>query len=115
MATRVIVAGALFLAALVCAQKKPSTQKPAADPCATAETQFEMNQCTAAAFRRSDGRLNEVYDRIVKSLQKDIDGAQKQKDGNYLKYNTTVLDNLKKAQQAWLVYRDLHCATHSRT
>jgi uncharacterized protein YecT (DUF1311 family) len=90
-------------------QKTSTTKEPIADPCAKAETQLEMNQCTAAAFRDSDKRLNEVYDRIAKSLQKDIDGAQKERNEDYLRYNTTILENLKKAQRAWLVYRDLQC------
>jgi uncharacterized protein YecT (DUF1311 family) len=110
MAIRVLVVSVLFCVAVGWAQKKPTTKKPAADPCATAETQLEMNQCTAAAFHDSDKRLNELYERIVKSLQKDIDDAQKQNDKDQINYNTTLLENLRKAQRAWLAYRDLHCA-----
>jgi uncharacterized protein YecT (DUF1311 family) len=110
MTIRVLVVSALFLVALGWAQKKSAIQEPAAGPCAKAETQFEMNQCTAAGFHESDQLLNQVYGRIVTSLEKDMDQAQKQKMQDQVAFNRTILDNLKKAQRAWLAYRDLHCA-----
>ena len=69
-----------------------------------------MNQCSAERYRRSDRRLNEVYDQISNSLQKDIQSAETQKDEKQIKYNKTRLEDLRSAQKAWLVYRDLHCS-----
>lgn len=108
--SKVAIMSVFFVVSLGSAQKKSPAKKSVVDPCAKAETQFEMNQCTAERYRRSDKRLNEVYDRISNSLQKDLQFAQTRKDENQVKYNTTILDNLKSAQRAWLVYRDLHCS-----
>jgi uncharacterized protein YecT (DUF1311 family) len=69
-----------------------------------------MNQCQAEAWRRSDERLNALYARIVDSLQKDLDDAQKRKDEVLVAYGARGLNDLKDAQQAWIVYRNLHCA-----
>src|SRR5262245_23120684 len=107
---RAVIANVLLLVVLGAAQKKPAAKKAVNDPCAKAETQYEMNQCSAERYRRSDRRLNEVYDQISNSLQKDIQSAETQKDEKQIKYNKTRLEDLRSAQKAWLVYRDLHCS-----
>jgi uncharacterized protein YecT (DUF1311 family) len=61
------------------------------DPCANAQTQYEMNQCAGKAFRAADATLNEVYRKLVSMLNED-EKAQ-----------------LKDAQTAWLKYRDTNC------
>ena len=65
-------------------QKKP-------DPCANPQTQTEMTQCAADAYKAADAVLNQVYRQLVAKLDDD-EKAQ-----------------LKEAQTAWLKYRDTNC------
>ena len=65
-------------------QKKP-------DPCANPQTQTEMTQCAAEAYKAADKVLNQVYQQLVAKLD-DEEKAQ-----------------LKEAQTAWLKYRDTNC------
>ena len=65
-------------------QKKP-------DPCANPQTQIEMTQCAADAYKAADKVLNQVYQQLVAKLD-DEEKAQ-----------------LKEAQTAWLKYRDTNC------
>lgn len=71
------VAGALCTLALV-----------APRPIAQAQTQFEMNQEEAKNYAKADAELNRVYAKLIKKLDKE--GVAK----------------LKKAQRAWIAYRD---------
>ena len=61
------------------------------DPCANPQTQIEMTQCAADAFKAADKVLNQVYQNLVAKLD-DEEKAQ-----------------LKEAQTAWLKYRDTNC------
>ncbi len=61
------------------------------DPCANAQTQFEMNQCAARDYRAANGVLNQTYQRLVAML------------------NDEEKSQLKTAQTAWLKYRDSNC------
>ena len=59
--------------------------------CADPQTQSEMNQCAAQAYKAADAGLNQVYRRLVAMLNDDEKGQ------------------LKEAQTAWLKYRDANC------
>lgn len=72
-----LVAGALCALALV-----------APRPVAQAQTQHEMNQTELKNYENADAELNRVYARLVKKLDKE--GVAK----------------LKKAQRAWIAYRN---------
>jgi uncharacterized protein YecT (DUF1311 family) len=61
------------------------------DRCESPQTQAEMNVCAAQEFRRTDARLNTVYQKLVKTL----DANRRVK--------------LRAAQRAWLAYRDAQC------
>ncbi|EMM6715378.1 TPA: DUF1311 domain-containing protein [Klebsiella aerogenes] len=63
-----------------------------ADDCSNANTQTEMNQCTAAQYQAADKKLNETWQQALKRAS----GQQ--------------LELLKKAQQAWISLRDADCA-----
>ena len=60
--------------------------------CASAQTQSEMNAEACDAYKRVDAQLNDAYKQILRDYQGD----------------QTFLDKLKKAQRAWLAYRDAH-------
>lgn len=68
------------------AQKRKKT-----GPCANPQTQVEMTQCAADAYKAADKVLNQVYQQLVAKLDEE-EKAQ-----------------LKEAQNAWLKYRDANC------
>jgi uncharacterized protein YecT (DUF1311 family) len=80
------VLGCVFvLAALAGASQTPPPD------CQNANTQTEMNQCAAEAFRRADRELNDTYSAIIKKL------------------HAAPLSKLRVAQRAWIQYRDANC------
>lgn len=82
----------VFLSLLALAGSSISAQKPKkTDPCANPQTQVEMTQCAADAYRAADKVLNQVYQQLVAKLDEE-EKAQ-----------------LKEAQTSWLKYRDTNC------
>jgi uncharacterized protein YecT (DUF1311 family) len=61
------------------------------DPCAAAQSQAEMNMCWGKEYKAADTRLNEAFRQFMTKLN-DEEKAQ-----------------LKKAQLAWITYRDANC------
>jgi uncharacterized protein YecT (DUF1311 family) len=61
------------------------------DPCASASTQFDLNECWGKEYKAADGTLNQVYRQLVSKLN-DEEKAQ-----------------LKEVESAWLKYRDGNC------
>lgn len=61
---------------------------------AGSQTQAEMNQDACGKYKKSDARLNETYQRILREYGKDQAFIQK----------------FKAAQRAWLAFRDAHIA-----
>jgi uncharacterized protein YecT (DUF1311 family) len=77
--------------------------------CEKAQSQMELNQCSGEQYRLADDRLNAVYRKALDLLEKDLSDAQGRKDVDQEKYNQAAIDKLKKAERAWIQYRDLHC------
>ena len=61
------------------------------DPCAAAQSQAEMSMCWGKEYKAADTRLNEAFRQFMTKLN-DEEKAQ-----------------LKKAQLAWITYRDANC------
>ena len=69
-----------------------------ADNCDTTMAQQEMNRCADLAFQAADGELNDAYaDAVAFARELDSAGAG------------GVEDRLRKAQRAWVAYRDAAC------
>jgi uncharacterized protein YecT (DUF1311 family) len=77
--------------------------------CANAQTQADMNQCSYLDFEKADKALNAVYRTAVKSAQ----AADKQA-AEMGEHYVGAVNELKKAQRAWIDYRDGHCEGMSR-
>lgn len=71
--------------------------RKAKDPCADAQSQAEMNICSAKKLKAADEELNRVYNRLTSVLSEDA--AQR--------------DRLKTAETAWIKYRDDNCEYES--
>lgn len=67
------------------------------DSCDSANTQTELNLCTAQAYQAVDDELNAVYQTLVSRLEG----------------NSASLDKLRVAQRAWIGFRDAECAFES--
>ena len=57
-----------------------------------ATTQKELNDCAAEDFRNADAELNEIYRKVLLKYSGDAQAS----------------DRIKKAQQAWIAFRDAH-------
>lgn len=64
--------------------------------CAAAQTQTDMNECTAREYKKHDAAMNEVYRQLLAKLK---DARQK--------------EMLVEAERAWAAYRDKFCAFQS--
>lgn len=72
--------------------------------CANAMSQNDMNQCAYLDFEKADKELNIVYKQAMKSAEAtDKDAAEMGPD------YVGAVKALKKAQRAWIDYRDGHC------
>jgi uncharacterized protein YecT (DUF1311 family) len=89
---------------------KTGQQAKEANPCDAANTQVEMNQCSADEYKKADAHLNTVYTNLIRLLQKDSGHAQQQSGGEQRKPETPAVDKLRAVQRQWIRYRDLHCS-----
>ncbi len=69
----------------------PGQGTKTADPCASAQSQADMNDCWGKEYKSADATLNQVYRQLVSKLD-DEEKAQ-----------------LKEVESAWLKYRDANC------
>ncbi|MBL0372466.1 lysozyme inhibitor LprI family protein [Rhizobium sp. KVB221] len=72
--------------------------------CANAQTQADMNQCSYQDFETADKELNAVYKQALAS-QAEVDKEAAEMGPDYV----GAVKALKKAQRAWIDYRDGHC------
>lgn len=77
--------------------------------CANAQTQADMNQCAYEDFEKADAELNTVYKDAMAAARANDKQAAEMND-NYV----GAVEELKKAQRAWIDYRDGHCDGMSR-
>ncbi len=78
----------MFLGSLLLGDaQKQSTGEKCYD---TAQTQTELNECAGNSLVKADQELNRTYQQIVKKYAK----------------NTLFLQRLKRAQRAWMTFRD---------
>ncbi|WP_455270605.1 lysozyme inhibitor LprI family protein [Rhizobium herbae] len=72
--------------------------------CANAMTQADMNFCANKDYEAADTELNAVYKKTM-TVMRDTDKELGEIDANYV----GAVDALKKAQRAWIDYRDGQC------
>ncbi|MDK1388950.1 hypothetical protein ILFOPFJJ_00989 [Ensifer psoraleae] len=91
--------GLLLLSAVsAVAQEQPTVD------CQNAVTQTDMNICAGQDYDRADAELNKVYKQAVAATQA-MDKELGEIDAAYVGAN----EALKKAQRAWIGYRDGQC------
>jgi uncharacterized protein YecT (DUF1311 family) len=72
--------------------------------CTNAMSQADMNDCANQDFEKADKELNAVYKQALES-QVEVDKQAADMGPNYV----GAVKALKKAQRAWIDYRDGHC------
>ena len=82
---------ALLSLLLLCGTSLRAQKPKKNDPCADPQSQAEMTQCAANAYKAADAALNQVYPKLMALLDDD------------------EKTQLKAAQTAWLKYRDANC------
>jgi uncharacterized protein YecT (DUF1311 family) len=89
--------------------KNQSLPKNSKDPCDSAMTQLELNNCSGDQYRKADAHLNALYGKLMHIFEEDIKSAQNEKDEDQRKNSETAIRKLKATEKAWIVYRDLQC------
>jgi uncharacterized protein YecT (DUF1311 family) len=69
--------------------------------CANAMAQQEMNFCAEQDWQAADALLNDAYAQALSVMQ--------ESDAGYAPEGATEEARLRKAQRAWLAYRDAAC------
>jgi uncharacterized protein YecT (DUF1311 family) len=93
-----VMAGLMALAPLAQAQEERQVD------CENAMTQSDMNFCANKDYEAADAELNTVYKTTMTAMQK-TDKELGEIDPNYV----GAVEALKKAQRAWIGYRDGQC------
>jgi uncharacterized protein YecT (DUF1311 family) len=75
------------------------------NPCDSAKTQLDMNQCSGEQYAKADARLNALYTKLSRLLEKDTAADQPKRENG----GKTAIQKLKTAERVWIQYRDLHC------
>lgn len=88
----------LAASAMALAQEDPPLD------CANAMSQADMNQCSYMDFEKADKELNAVYKEALKNAA-EADKEAAEINEAYV----GAVKALKKAQRAWIDYRDGHC------
>lgn len=70
----------------------PGQKRKAKDPCAHVQATADINECEVREYNRAYAEMNRVYRQLVSKLAD---------EGHKVA--------LKKAQQAWIKYRDANC------
>ncbi|WP_365894679.1 lysozyme inhibitor LprI family protein [uncultured Sphingomonas sp.] len=76
-----------------------------ASDCGDQQTTFAINECLKQELERKDAELSATYRRAVASAKRNdltIDRRLDKRPGYY--------ETILKAERAWIVFRDAHCA-----
>ncbi|UIJ94212.1 lysozyme inhibitor LprI family protein [Sinorhizobium meliloti] len=96
-------AAAPALSLLLCCTASADAQQPEPD-CRKAVTQMDLNICADQDYRAADAELNKTYRLAVAAMQ-----ATDKELGDIDAAHAGALEALKKAQRAWIGYRDGQC------
>jgi uncharacterized protein YecT (DUF1311 family) len=94
----------MVVVATVCLYSAALAQQDPQVDCANAMSQADMNYCANQDCEKADKELNAVYKQALQS-QVEVDKQAAEMGPNYV----GAVKALKKAQRAWIDYRDGHC------
>jgi uncharacterized protein YecT (DUF1311 family) len=105
-ATIVLLAASLALAQ---GDHTKKSKAPVRSACDNAQTQMEMNLCSAKECAKADAHLNAIYGKIRDQMKSDLAEAERLKNEEDQNSLRTSTDKLTSAERAWIQYRDLLC------
>lgn len=91
MVNRTIAVASLGTALLAASAGMAHAQDEGTECSRNAETTVEMQSCADEALSQIESQLNDIYDALIQRL--DTEGA----------------DRLRRAQRAWIAFRDAEC------
>ncbi len=95
----------LLLAGLLLGQALPGAAHAQGQPnCSDPQTQTEMNICAGQDYKAADAALNRVYREAIATM--------KEWDANLPGELKGAEETLRKAQRAWIPFRDEACAAY---
>lgn len=95
--TQRLLKGALIAAFASMPVAGAAAQQAAENPCEDAQTQLELNECSARAYQTADAELNEAY-KAAMNVVKD--------------WSPESPEKLRDAQRSWIGYRDKACLVY---
>ena len=98
-----LTAAIFVLGSVIAPQFAFAQQYPPID-CTAPQTQADMTYCADQDFQKADDQLNIVYKKAMAS-QVALDKQSAEINPDYV----GAVKALKKAQRAWISYRDGHC------
>jgi uncharacterized protein YecT (DUF1311 family) len=87
----------------------PAASSQPGDPCAAQMGNPNLGACYAGEFKSLDQDLNHVYRAALVLFQNDLDDAGQHSNNQRQAFDSTAIADLKKAQDAWIQYRDIQC------
>ena len=83
-------------------------------PCDDVGSQQDAENCAKTEFENSDAEMNLHYQKILIGLQT-VEQKTRPLDKNLADKYKKDLDNLQKAQKAWLAFRDADCVAEKES
>ncbi|MFZ6653877.1 lysozyme inhibitor LprI family protein [Undibacterium sp. TJN19] len=68
--------------------------------CSKAQNTMDLNECASIDLQKVEAKLNQVYQRVLKSTEKDYAS-----EGNYADIKKSFIN----AQRAWIKFREADC------
>ncbi|MEM8592811.1 MAG: lysozyme inhibitor LprI family protein [Pseudomonadota bacterium] len=83
--------------------------------CAEPITQLDMNQCAYAAWQEADAQLNDAYRLAIAKARRidSFDPALPRRAGGPETDGVSTEEMLRRAQRAWITFRDAACLVDS--
>ncbi len=100
----------LLIAMTLSAAPMVAVAQPVEPNCADPQTQAEMTACAGMDYEAADAELNALWpDLIAKAQSRDADMGDFFTDRGL----STTEETLRRAQRAWIAYRDAECEYRS--
>ncbi|HVA17762.1 MAG TPA: lysozyme inhibitor LprI family protein [Candidatus Dormibacteraeota bacterium] len=98
-----------FAASASAQQRLKASGSKEKDPCASAMTQYDINQCTLKEYHKAEAHLNAIYAKLLALMGQDFARARQRNDSELETFDKTALRKLREVQGIWLQYRSHEC------
>jgi|SRR5487761_442496 len=106
---RITIVLLTFAASASAQQKSKASDSKQKDPCASARTQYDINQCTLKEYHKAEAHLNAIYGKLLALMRQDFARDNRRNDSEQEAFDKTARQKLKETQGIWLQYRGHEC------